>query len=50
MFKTYKNEDYKMIVDDKEYISTPEQDSTITLFISAAIVFASLFVSLINLI
>jgi hypothetical protein len=50
MFKTYTYEDYKMVVDGKEHISTPEQDSTIALFVCVAVAFSSLFVSVINLI
>jgi hypothetical protein len=49
MFKTYKDEDYKMIVDGVEYISTPELDMFAPMMISALFVFASLFVTAINL-
>lgn len=49
MFKVYQDEDYKMVVDGVEYVTTPELDMFIPLLIGAVTVFASLFVTAISL-
>lgn len=50
MFKQYENEDYKMVLDGQEYISSPDYDGTMPIMISAFVVFGSLFVTALSLI